>query len=146
MFLSSYQKQYLKRIIGVYRYFYNRAIQYINNYNKEKEETFYFINNKDETTKIIIKIKNDDKNKFNFITLRKKINDNKPEWMNEIVVQSHLIDNAIIEATENYTKCMTNIKKTKKAFVLKFKTKKDKYQTINIEHKMLNTKTRTLFS
>ena len=145
MYLSKEQKQYLNKIMGCYRYFYNRAVQYINNYDKITKKTYYYkdYNNKETIKYINLK---DEKYIFNFMTIRKYIKDNKPKWMDNIEIQSHLVDKSIIEASENYEKCMNKYKKYKIPFDLKFKTKKDKFQTINIEKVMLNKFTNTLFS
>lgn len=145
LYLTTTQKKYLNRLYGIYRYFYNRAIQFINNYDKITFKTSYLINYNDNKSKKEINLK-DVKSKFNFMTMRKYIKLNHPTWMNDIVVQSHLIDQAFIEANDNYNKCMDKYKKNNKPFVLKFKTKKNKHQTINIEQNMLNKKTKTLFS
>jgi IS605 OrfB family transposase len=80
------------------------------------------------------------------MTMRKYIKDNKPKWMDNIEIQSHLIDKALIEVSNNYEICMNKFKKYKIPFDLKIKSKKDKYQTINIEKVMLNKDINTLFS
>ena len=145
MYLSIQQKQYLNKIMGCYRYFYNRAIQYINNYSKITKKTFYYRDYDDKKTIKYIDLK-DKVNIFNYITMRKYIKDNKPKWMNNIAIQSHLIDKAFIEASNNYEKCINKFKKNKIPFELKIKSKKDKHQTINIEKRMLNIDTNTLFT
>ena len=75
------QKQFINRLYGAYRYFYNRAIQYINNYNKFTQKTSYLINIKD-TVNIIVNLK-EEKNKFSNITMRRLLKDNYPEWIKE---------------------------------------------------------------
>lgn len=138
LFLNGKQKQYLTELYGVYRYFYNRAIQYINNYDKKNKSTFYLVDYDNDKTKKNINLTNV-KNKYSYITLRKYLKSNIPNWMEKlkidanIEIQSHLIDMAFKEACGNYSKCMEKYKKDKKPFKLKFKTKKDKYQTLNIE-------------
>jgi IS605 OrfB family transposase len=79
------------------------------------------------------------------MTMRKLIKEEKPKWIEEIEMPSHLIDQSFMEASKNYK---TNIKiynETGRKFELKKKTKKDKYQTMNIEKVMLNKETKTLF-
>jgi putative transposase len=144
IYFNSKQKQCLERIYGAYRYFYNRAIQYINNYNKTDMKTFYLINYNDLKSKRIISLQ-DVENKFSYITMRKHIKDNYPKWMEDIQIQSHLIDEAFKEASSNYSKCLEKYKKYNIPFKLKNKTKKDKYQTMNIEKVMFNKNTNTLF-
>ena len=145
MYLTIQQKQYINKIMGCYRYFYNRAINYINNYNKITKKTFYYRDYDDKKTIKYIDLTNEN-NIFNYMTMRKYIKDNKPKWMDNIEIQSHLIDKAFMEASNNYEICMNKFKKYKILFDLKIKSKKDKYQTINIEKVMLNKDTNTLFS
>ena len=73
--------------------------------------------------------------------MRKYIKKNYPKWIGElktsnetnIEIQSHVIDIAFKEACNNYSKCLEKYKKDKKPFELKPKTKKNKYQTLNLE-------------
>jgi len=81
LYLNKDQKQFINRLYGAYRYFYNRAIQYINNYNKFTQKTSYLINIKD-TVNIIVNLK-EEKNKFSNITMRRLLKDNYPEWIKE---------------------------------------------------------------
>lgn len=145
LYLLTNQKEYLKRVLGVYRYFYNRTLQYINNYDKITQKTHYTIDNNEKNNIIWLDLKKDE-NKFSFYTARNYLKENYPSWMNEINVNSHLIDKAINEATSNYKKCCDEYKKKKKVFKLKFKTKKNKYQTMNIEKGMINQRSNTLFT
>ena len=48
IYLNKEQQKYITHLFGAYRYFYNRAIQYINNFNKVTKKTFYYVdyNNK----------------------------------------------------------------------------------------------------
>ena len=150
LFLNQEQKEYLTGIYGAYRYYYNRAIQYINNYDKKTNNTFYFVDYNDDKTKKIVNL-NNVKSKFTHITMRKYIKKNHPKWINElktssetsVKIQSHLIDLAFKEACDNYSKCIEKYKKNNKPFKLKLKTKKNKYQTLNLEScmfKLLNKK------
>jgi putative transposase len=52
---------------------------------------------------------------------------------------------AIKEAIENYQKCLKKFSKYRIQFNLSLKTKKEKYQTMNIENTMINEKTNSLF-
>ena len=146
MYLTEKQKEYLTRIYGAYRYFYNRAIQYINNYDKKTQKTKYYIQHDDESTVKTVNLK-DVKLLFDYKTMRKYLKEEStfPVWLNNIKMQSHLIDNAFREASQNYTSCMEKYKKYKIPFDLKVKNKKSKYQTINIEKTMLKKETNTLF-
>jgi putative transposase len=145
LYFNSNQKSFIKRLYGAYRYFYNRTISYINNYNKLTKSTFYHIKYNDESTKININLK-EIKNPFTFYTIRDLIKNNYPSWLKEFNVPSHLIDKAINEATDNYDKCLQKInKKQIFYFKLEHKTKKDKMQTMNIELSMIHSQTNSLF-
>lgn len=144
IYFNSTQKNTIKRIFGVYRYFYNRTIQYINNFNKKTNKTFYLIHYGKNETKITIDLVNE-KNKLTFITIRKLIKQNYPEWVNKINFPSHLVDMSIKEAISSYNGCMIKFNKYKIPFTLKLKTKKDKIQTLNIESTMIHSKTDSLF-
>jgi putative transposase len=144
IYFNSTQKNFIKRIFGVYRYFYNRTIQFINNFDKKTNKTFYLINYGKNESKITINLKNV-KNKFTHITIRKLIKNNYPEWVNKINFPSHLVDMAIKEAVSSYSGCLVKFNKYKIPFNLKLKTKKDKIQTLNIENTMIHSKTNSLF-
>lgn len=70
MYLNLEQQKYLKRLFGAYRYYYNRAIQYINNYDKISKKTFFYVNYLDKTSIQNINLE-DEKNIFTLITMRK---------------------------------------------------------------------------
>lgn len=144
IYFNSKQRNIIKRIFGVYRYFYNRTIQYINNFDKKTNKTFYLIHYGKNETKITIDLENE-KNKLTFITIRKLIKKNYPEWVNKINFPSHLVDMSIKEAISSYNGCMVKFNKYKIPFTLKQKTKKDKIQTLNIESTMVHSKTNSLF-
>lgn len=133
LFLTTPQK-----LLGVYRYYYNLAIQYINNYDKKTKNTHYYTNKNEETSLKTINL-TDVKCIFSMKTMRKYLKDNNPEWMDKSDIYSHVIDKAFSEAEFRYKTCMTIYKKTKRPFLMKFKTKKDKIQTFNIESNMFNT-------
>ena len=136
------QKEILKELFGIYRYFYNRTIQFFNNYNNNK--SFYYVNFKDNLSKQEFSV--NDKNIYNFVSLRKYIKCFYPDWMSNIKLPSHEIDYAIKEAVDNILKCFEMKKKIGKCFKLKFKTKKELYQTMNIEKTSISTKNNTIFS
>jgi len=79
------------------------------------------------------------------MTIRKLIKNNYPNWINELNFPSHLLDMSIKESTDAYNKCMIMHKKYKKPFKLKHKTRKIKYETINLEKTMINAQTNSLF-
>ncbi len=143
LLLNRVQKKAFEKILGTYRYFYNRAISYINNYNKETKTTFYKINFIDENSIVHLNLENEE-NKFSMNCMRKLLKDNKPEWM-DINVPSHLIDLAFKEASKNFNTCISIYKKTHKPFNLTIKTKKDNYQTFNIEKTMISKNRDSLF-
>ena len=146
IYFNPTQKIHIKRLFGIYRYFYNRTINYINNYDKKTNKTFYFIDSKNKNKKNKITINLDkEKNKFTVITIRKFIKNNYPKWIEEINFPSHLFDMAIKEAVSAYNGCMVKFNKYKIAFDLKLKTKKDKMQTMNLEKTMIHSKTNSLF-
>ncbi len=146
LFFNSDQRSYFKRLSGAYRYFYNRTISYINNYNKMTKKTFYLIDYNDPKTKIELDLSKDDpKFIMSFYFIRDTIKHNYPKWIEELNVPSHLIDKSINEAVDNYKTCLSKLSKYRTSFKLKNKTKKDKFQTINIESNMINEKSNSLF-
>ena len=139
LLLTSIQKTVFKKITGIYRYFYNRSIEYINNYNKHIKESFYTFEKKQY--KISLK---DEKNPFSMFTMRKYLKDNIPSFVN-FNINQHIIDLAFKEASNNYKKAILKYQKTKNVFCLKYKKKKDIYQTFYIEKCMFNKRKTTLF-
>ena len=137
------QKSTLKELFGIYRYYYNRTIQFMNNYNSEDKTSFYLIYINDNKSK---KEFNDlPKNIYNMYKLRNYIKINEPKWINKIKLPSHEIDKAIKEAVDNIKTNFKKKEKTGKNFTMKFKTKKDIYHTINIEKQTIS-KSNTIFS
>lgn len=130
LFLNKDQQKCIKDFFNCFRYFYNRAISYIINYNKKNQNTFIFTEPFNETTKINIDLQNE-KNKFSYITMRKYIKNNKPKWMFSNM-PSHMIDLAFKEASDNYSKCIKMYNTKNKKFKLHFKNNK-KIQTMFIE-------------
>ncbi len=144
LFLTSRQKYCIKRLFGAYRYFYNRTISYINNYNKNTNKTYYLIDAKNVNTKIELDLSNEEYI-FTFYGIRGLIKKNYPDWMKNIDMPSHLIDMAIKEAIQNYQTCLKKMSKYRTKFNLSLKTKKDKYQTMNIENTMIKSESNSLF-
>lgn len=138
LYLNHKQKIALNRLMGGYRYFYNRTIKFINNYDKLTRSTYYEYKPDDKTNfiKVDIDLK-DIPNRFSMYTIRSIIKCNYPDWFKEISMPSHLIDKAIGEACDNYSKCMKKFMITKLPFKLKLKIKKTKIQTMNIESAMV---------
>ncbi len=58
MVLNKKQKECLIHLTNIYRYYYNKSISYINNYDKETKKTFFNIYPKDEKSKIEINLTN----------------------------------------------------------------------------------------
>ena len=135
LYLTPEQSKILKQFIGAYRYFYNRTINVLNNYNKNIRETHYTIKENETNKDINISVPID-KNVYNFYYLRSILKENIPIWVTDIKFQSHLIDLAINEAVIKVT---TNMNKKRK-FIMKMKTKKDLKQTINLEKTMITDK------
>jgi len=144
IFFNKIQRIVINKMYGIYRYFYNRAIQYINNYNKLTNKTFYLIDIKNVETKIEINLLNIS-NKFTQYTMTNLLKSNYPLWI-DIEFPSHLIDKAFGEASDNYNKCMKKYNKYHIDFKLKPKTKKNKFQTINIEKTMISKDRTSLFT
>lgn len=142
LYLNKEQKKCIKDFFVCYRYFYNRAISYINNYNRQTQKTFIFIEPNDRSTKIFIDLSNE-KYKFSFITMRKYIKNNKPEWMFD-KISSNMIDLAFKEAEQNYSKCIDNYNKKNKKFKLHFKNHKKNKQTMSIEKSSIKTKNKNV--
>jgi len=138
------QKSTLKELFGIYRYYYNRTIQFLNNYNSENSNSSYLIYvNKKESKKEFNDLP---KNIYSMYTLRKYIKINEPQWIDKIKLPSHEIDKAIKEAVENIQTNFEKQRKTGKKFTMKFKTKKNIYQTINIEKTSISKISNTIFS
>lgn len=141
MFPNSTQKCLLKQFIGVYRYFYNRTISYCKNI--ENDSSFYYVNNSDKKTKIIVECP---KSKYNWKSLKKILYDNFPSWLKKIRFDAHSCKQAIKEALTGFKTNLSKSKQTGKKFESKIKTKKDLRQTIIFEKSSLSKKFNTLFA
>ena len=118
----------MKQIIGTYRYFYNRAVSYVNNHNKENLTSKFYINPREKTG--LIKINCPSVNYYSAYTMRKLIKKNVPDWYLPNF-PSHLIDQAFIECSNKFITCLKLCSKTGKPFKFSYKQKKNKIQTIN---------------
>lgn len=149
LFLNYVQSYYLKQIIGIYRYFYNRCVQYFNNYNKATKTSWFYIYPMEKTVDKQCKINvNVNNYPFSLPTIRSLLKKNLPKWLSQGYMNkypSHLIDQAFNEASNRFNTCLSNFNKTKKPFQFKHKTKKELYQTINLEKCMINSKTNGIF-
>jgi len=135
IFPTKEQADILRGFIGAYRYFYNRTVHYLNNRNSYGEQPvkYYWKYNKKKE-----KHEKKRKSRTNLNTIRKILKGNNAvKWSQDI--PSHLIDQAIKEACDNYSTCMKKYNKTGEHFELKYKSKKKSItETINIEANALN--------
>jgi len=69
MFLNKDQRCCMNKIFGIYRYFYNRAIQFINNYCKDLNSASILIDNSDIFSRVSFKF--NDNNIFSMNNMRK---------------------------------------------------------------------------
>ena len=156
LYPNSIQKRILKKFIGTYRYYYNRTIQYINNYDKKNRCSYYYVNHLDVSTKIdvdIPKTKTYDRdevtdtvyfNPYKMEHIRPILKMNPPEWLDK-QYPSHLIDQAINEALNAFSNNMKKYNKTGNVFKLKFKNTKNVYQTIKIDSVYFSKNKNTFF-
>jgi putative transposase len=158
LYLTRDQRYILKRFLGAYRYFYNRTICYINNYNKNDRSSHFFVDITDEKTKIEFSLprtrtyKNEDGevktfyiNPFDMKTLRRIFKNHLPTWL-EPNFPSHLIDQAINEACNAFSTNMKKYKKTGKPFTLKYKSNKNIKQTMKIDSIYFSKNKNSFFS
>ena len=135
LYFNFIQREVINNFMSGYRYLYNRTISYFNNL--KNNNSFYLINPKDENSKIeLINIEKP----YNFYNMVYILLEKTPDWLNNFNMPSHLKRQAIEEAFYNFNKCMNMYKTKKRKFKLDFKTKKDIYQTINIEKQMISSK------
>ena len=139
IYFNDKQQRNFYNIVGTYRYFYNRCVDFFKNYKKEENKSFYYVypNEKDENNKQKIEVKiKDDKSIYKDFNTYKYLEGNNPKWiMNKY--PAHLIRVAIKECCDRMKTCFTNLKCHKQKFNLSYKTKKDLIQTINIEGQMI---------
>lgn len=142
LFLTSEQEKYMKIVIGTYRYYYNRCVNYLNNYDKNTKTSWYLVNPHDPKTKINIIVAD---NPYNFMNMRKTLKENPPNWLLP-GFPVHLIDKALKECIERFNICLNRYFKTKRPFKFNYKSKKDIYQTINLETQMISAFRNGLFT
>ena len=141
LFLNDEQQKYMRVVVGTYRYYYNRCVSYLNNYNKETKKSWYLVNPLDKNTIIELEIK---EYPYNFRNMRKILKANPPNWLLK-QFPSHLIDKAFKECFDRFTICLDNYSKTRRPFTFNYKSKRDIIQTINIEKQMISKKSNGLF-
>lgn len=144
LFFNETQRKYMREIIGTYRYFYNRCVCFFNNYDKNARKSFYYIDSLDETSKKIVTV-DEDQNPYHFVTLRDKLDENYPAWILPNF-PSHLITQSFREASTRFTTCLDMCKKKGIVFEFKYKTKKEKIQTINLEKEMISLNFNGIFA
>ena len=112
------QVELLKKWFGVFRWFYNRAIDYA-----EQNKTYGFYN-----------VRNGMRN----IQNRKFDN---PEWCNEDKIPPRIITGAIMDSCKAFKSAFSNLKaKNIKKFKMKYKTKKDTSQSLYLESSCFGNK------
>ena len=134
IFPTPYQSKILKKIIGAYRFCYNRAIAYIKNLNKTPK---YFMK----------KGKKKRVNKTSMQTLRKELKKIRklPKWNKDI--PCHIPDLDFKEPSKNYKACINKYKKDGVISKLRFKSKsKSVVETISMEKSSLGKKYNGFFS
>ena len=150
----------MKMMIGTYRFFYNKGIEYLNSLEKGffipkkgslkkadyiKYEGQYLKVETDGVYSYGIIPKYDNKEKqlcqTGFQAIRNYLKNNKPDWFINIPV--HIIDQAAKECASNFKSMIDKRKKDNKKFILKFKSKKNSvFETISMEKSSLNKKRR----
>lgn len=137
LYFTSEQAEAMKRLIGCYRYFYNRTIFAIKNYDKDSRTSYYLIDCANDKSRINIDILKDH-TIYDFYYLRSILKDNKPDWVKEINMNSHIIDLAIHEAVNRYKTNILVAVKNKHSFDMKYKSKKDLTHNISFEKEMIH--------
>src|SRR5947207_10813104 len=120
LYLTKQQTEAMKRMLGVYRYFYNRTIDVLKNYDSELRTSHYYVDHTDEKTKCCIKVPPNE-SLYNYNYEREVLRENQPKWIVDAKFQWNQLRLAIQEAIRNVK---TNLEKGKK-FVMKKKTKKN---------------------
>jgi len=142
LYLNKEQRIYMRQIIGTYRYFYNRAVYFINNYDKINKVSHFYINPNNKTKMVNIDCAG--VNYCSSYTMRNLLRNNLPDWILPNF-NTHIIAEAIIECSKRFTTCLSECAKTKKPFMFSFKKKKNKIQTINLEKSMIKSNNRRCF-
>jgi transposase len=144
LYFNKDQTSIMKQIMGTYRYFYNRCVSFFNNFDTTNKSSWFYIDPKDKKTKINI-IDIPDKNYYSFITVRKLIKNNYPQWVPK-QFQSHLIDMSIRECVNRFLTCLDTCKKNGTRFEFKYKNKKSVTETINLEDYMISYRYNGIFA
>jgi len=144
LFLNLKQREYMIKIIGIYRYFYNRCVSYLNNYDKNTRTSWFYVDPNKKTRKInvIVDVNN---NPYNIIAMRQYLVDDWPEWILE-GYPKHLIREAQKEAFQRFQTCLDQCIKKHIVFDFKYKSKKEIIQTINLDKQMISTKKNGIFT
>ncbi|ARF11649.1 transposase [Klosneuvirus KNV1] len=142
IYFNKSQKKYMRQIIGIYRYFYNRCVSFLNNYDKKTRISKYYINSKNKMSLIIVKVP-ETINPYSFISMRPILKQHIPTWLLKDFPE-HLIDQALNEAFVRFKICLDRCIKTGKQFEFKYKQSKENVHTINLEKSMIH-KTNSLF-
>jgi len=142
LFLNDEQRKYMKKIIGTYRYYYNRCVSFLNNYDKKTKTSWYLVNPSDTNTKIIIVVNG---NPYNFIKMNNVLKKNPPTWLLPNF-PTRLMNAAFKECFDRFNACLDISCKTKRPFKFNYKSKKEIYQTINIEKNVFPCNSNGLFS
>lgn len=140
LYFNKDQKKYMKEIIGIYRYFYNRCVTYFNNYNKETKTSFYcYKKNKDDKDDAKITLRNVLK-PYDLYKMTPYLKKHLPFWLTDGKLSkfpSHLIDRAFREAFNRMTIALKMCRRNKQKFKFSYKSKKEILQTINLESCMI---------
>lgn len=155
LYPTSIQKIVLKRFIGMYRYYYNRTIEFFNNYNSKDRTSFFHVYPKDKTGRINITIaktktyiskgkeKTIDVSPYSMKTLRDYLKGNTPTWGIKDY-PSHLVDQAINEACIAIKTNFNKYAKTGIAFRMSFK-RRENVNTIKIDGVYISKKKNSIF-
>ena len=166
---NSKQKQILRQFIGAYRFFYNKAIEYINNtdpvytFKKSKRGKYILLDNEimeyiDNKQTVIIaddgkkylKVEQGDytayTKTFSFNTIRNKLRMEQPEWFKNKLPERIMV-RAFKSAAEAYKACMAKFFKRGNKFKLQYKKRcKSITETIDIEQGCFSKVYNTIFA
>jgi putative transposase len=148
----------MKEVIGSYRYFYNKGIEYLNSL----EKGFFEVNSKSKKNANFIRYEGQyikvetggthcygiiPKYDYNgkqmsltgFQTIRNVLKQHIPSWFKQLPI--HLIDQASRECASNFKSIIERRKLDHKKFQMRFKSKKNSVmETVNMEASSLSSK------